>query len=454
MARDRRESGSASAYLLSDRQYFLSQRYSLTVTSFTKKRDDLVIKCLCIVQRTWLRGCRARHGNDEPKCDDQPKRCKPRQICPHLHAHSPANKDQHIDTPAAARFANVSPRLRYLKLSVGRLAPCCSASASGRNGGPPAPLDDAQEALARKDFGKAVALLQPLAERGDAKAERMLGLLFRDGLGVEKNTQHAFNWINKAANRGDLEAQYALGRIYETGDGVTQDPVQAVAWFLKSAAQGFALAQNSIGLAYEFGRGIPENLNEALTWYRRAASQGHSLSEFNLGRYYYFGIGVPADYGEAKKWLMVAADKGLPAARALLGDFYRMGKGVPVDLAEARNWYLKAAADGHAYAQFELGILYKYGTGVPKDSFESVKWMRLAAQQGHRLAQNELGVAYQTGRGVEQNLSGSACLVPPKCGAGASRCSKQPWSSVLVCDRPIHGVPRSCKVVPQLEPTR
>ena len=75
------------------------------------------------------------------------------------------------------------------------------------------PEIEAQEAFARRDFDRALVLLQPLAELGDAKAQRMLGRLFLEGWGVEKNTQPAFHWMSKAAAQGDSE-----GSVYPWAD--------------------------------------------------------------------------------------------------------------------------------------------------------------------------------------------------------------------------------------------
>ena len=69
-----------------------------------------------------------------------------------------------------------------------------------------APLDDAHDAFEHRDFEKALSLLQPLADQGEAKALRMLGQMFLDGKGVLKNEQRALDWLRKAAESDDAEA--------------------------------------------------------------------------------------------------------------------------------------------------------------------------------------------------------------------------------------------------------
>ncbi len=42
----------------------------------------------------------------------------------------------------------------------------------------------------------------------------MLGYLYEDGKGTEKNLEKAIYWYNKAAENGNKLAQYNFGRIY------------------------------------------------------------------------------------------------------------------------------------------------------------------------------------------------------------------------------------------------
>src|SRR6478736_5768405 len=57
----------------------------------------------------------------------------------------------------------------------------------------------------------------------------------------------------KAAEKGDARAQYNLGLMYDNGLGVPQDYAAALRWYRKSAEQGDAKAQNEVGWEYELG---------------------------------------------------------------------------------------------------------------------------------------------------------------------------------------------------------
>ncbi len=73
------------------------------------------------------------------------------------------------------------------------------------------------------------------------------------------------------ALRGDARAQYYVGEIYEKGMGKQPDHKLAAMWYLLAAEQGYPPAQMTIGRMYETGTGVEKNLTKAMNWYRKAA---------------------------------------------------------------------------------------------------------------------------------------------------------------------------------------
>ncbi len=74
------------------------------------------------------------------------------------------------------------------------------------------------------------------------------------------------------AERGDAKAQFGLGLMYGNGEGVPQDYAEALQWYRKAAAQGHATAQYNLGLMYGNGEGVPQDYVQAHMWYNLAAS--------------------------------------------------------------------------------------------------------------------------------------------------------------------------------------
>lgn len=119
----------------------------------------------------------------------------------------------------------------------------------------------------------AVRLFKPLAEKGLAAAQYLLGLEYYHGSeGVPKNYKESMKWFRLAAEQGDADAQNTLGGMYERGNGVQKDFKEAAKWYRLAAAQGKVLAQYSLGLMYREGKGVAENSVLAYMWADVAAS--------------------------------------------------------------------------------------------------------------------------------------------------------------------------------------
>ena len=146
---------------------------------------------------------------------------------------------------------------------------CCGAPAFS------APLDDAAAALRRGDYAKALEVIRPLAEQGNALAQYNLGVSYDLGWGVPQNAAEAIKWYRLAADQGYSLAQQNLGDIYATGRGVTLDNAEALKWYRIAADQGNSFAQNSLGLMYEKGQGVPADLVRAHMWFNLSGAQGN-----------------------------------------------------------------------------------------------------------------------------------------------------------------------------------
>ena len=104
------------------------------------------------------------------------------------------------------------------------------------------PFEDGRGAYARGDFGTALRLWLPLAERGDVRAQFGVGVMHEKGQGVVQDNVDALKWYRLAAAQGDAAAQYNLGVMYTKGQGVLQDYVRAHMWFNLAAVSGSAEA--------------------------------------------------------------------------------------------------------------------------------------------------------------------------------------------------------------------
>jgi len=185
--------------------------------------------------------------------------------------------------------------------------------------------DDFQEgidSLKQKDFKAALEKLLPLAKKGDAKAQNIIGFIYYLGDETTINYGKAFKWNMKSAEQGNSNAQASLGVMYYHGDGVTQSFSEALKWYKLSAAQGDLRGQIKLGMMYKSGEGVNKDSKEAFKWLNLAAEQGGSEAQVVLGDMHMRGEGVTKNYIQALKWFYIAGllknEKALPLRDLLL----------------------------------------------------------------------------------------------------------------------------------------
>lgn len=205
-----------------------------------------------------------------------------------------------------------------------------------------------------REYDRVVAMIQPLAESGNASAQFLMGGIYSKGEGVPQDDELAVSWWRKAALQGVPDAQNELGVALLDGTGIMPDPEEAVIWYRRAAESGLAVAQVNLGLAYWEGRGVPRDSTKAVTWFRKAAEQGLGWAQFYLGSAYWEGIGVARNPQQAVTWWLKAANQGYPEAQNILGTVYLKGNGIRVDNRGAAYWFAKAAKRGHAVAERNL----------------------------------------------------------------------------------------------------
>ena len=91
-----------------------------------------------------------------------------------------------------------------------------AAQIQGIAGAIAGPWEDGMASYNRGDYVPAIRLFRPLAEQGNAKAQRVLGVMYRRGEGVARSSVRAFLWFSRAAARGDAQARVELGEVSQS----------------------------------------------------------------------------------------------------------------------------------------------------------------------------------------------------------------------------------------------
>ncbi|OOB77325.1 MAG: hypothetical protein BEN18_10675 [Epulopiscium sp. Nuni2H_MBin001] len=243
-----------------------------------------------------------------------------------------------------------------------------------------------------------------MAKCGDVKAQNVLGLHLKYGIGVAQDDVAAYKLFKMAAAKGDINARNNLGCCYEQQIGTVKNERLAFEQYYIAAINGNALAQNSVGLYYDKGYGVDRNPALAIRWYKKAAAQENVYAQSNLARCYENGKGVDVNYEIAYKWYSRAARNGGGTEYYELGKCYEMGRGTSQDFRHALKWYLKAAEEENEKAAFRVGIFYEEGYGVEASEQMAVSWYAYGARLGNASAQVRLGMCLETGMGIKKDM--------------------------------------------------
>ncbi len=257
--------------------------------------------------------------------------------------------------------------------------------------------------LAVQFFEKSAELENPFGIFG-------LGMCYFYGKGVIENEEKAEEYIRKVkkwilteANKEDAITQHLIGWMYREGVGVEKDRKEALKWYLKADQQGYAPSQNEIGIMYYYGTGLEKNYNKSLAWTIKAAEKGFVPAQYNIGVMYNHGQGVEKNYEKAVELYKIAAEKGYPLAQFNLAGMYHDGKGMEKNYQKAIELYKKLAQQGHRSSQYWLAHMYSNGKGVETSKEQAAKWYEKASEQGEQFSQAYLAELYFFGIGVEQN---------------------------------------------------
>ena len=109
--------------------------------------------------------------------------------------------------------------------------------------------------------GSDIANIKTKAERGDAKAQFNLAMIYDEGLGVKENDAKAAHWYRKAAAQGNAFAQAFLGTMYARGEGVPMNHTIAYAWLILASAQGIDEVTESLDFLSE--KMTPDEMEQA-----------------------------------------------------------------------------------------------------------------------------------------------------------------------------------------------
>jgi len=133
-----------------------------------------------------------------------------------------------------------------------------------------------------KSAKKAAKLYKRAVELGDMEATIPLSNAYATGDGVKLDRKKALQLIRISSERGDAHAQRNLGVYHRQA----KEFEEAFRLFKMAADKGFTDAEINLGHCYMAGEGVEVNITEAKRYWERAAAKGNEHAIFALSRWF------------------------------------------------------------------------------------------------------------------------------------------------------------------------
>ena len=174
-------------------------------------------------------------------------------------------------------------------------------------------IDDSLAMARQGEFVRAADLIMDLAGDGNAKAQYVLSMYFRDpnALNIPELGEKL---LLQAAENNNAKAQYDLGWRLAAGwkNDTVEDIVEMIYWFERATFNGSDDAYANLATLYE-----NEN-RDVLAEMEVAANDGNAMAQFNLGWINARGLmsseGLMQDMDVAKAWFEKSAKLGFKDA--------------------------------------------------------------------------------------------------------------------------------------------
>ncbi|RUS80976.1 hypothetical protein EGW08_011251 [Elysia chlorotica] len=243
------------------------------------------------------------------------------------------------------------------------------------------------------------------SEKNNHIGQAGLGMMYLNGLGVDKDVTKAFRYFSLASDQGSVDGQLQLGIMYFSGNGIRTDYKLAVKYFTMASQKGHVLAYYNLAQMHATGTGVLRNCHTAVELFKNVAERGKwSEMMMDAHRMYHEG-----NVDTALVKYMFLADLGYEVAQSNVAYLLDSGATLKFNVHESHQrallQYSRAASQGSTLARLKMGDYYYYGLGTDVDYESAASHYRMASeQQNNAQAMFNLGYMHERGLGLKQDV--------------------------------------------------
>lgn len=269
-------------------------------------------------------------------------------------------------------------------------------------------------------YEKSFQTFKELSSSSDSRyklnAEYGLGVCYYNGLGVEKNLEHAYYYFHMLVNNGYDNVVPDCGYFYAEccykGEGTEPNTEKAKAAYYHSALCGSVLSRLRLGelMIAEDKNIIPYDSflrKEVFDWVKEEAEKNDYRAQYIIGHLYLKGISCDKNEDQSLLYLNKSADQGfIFAIYDIVHLFYYNKDCCYVDYNKAFLYIKKLAEKDEHYSQYELANCYRNGVGTEKNIELALKWYEQSAKACPK-AMKTLGDIYYDGDYLQKDYNES-----------------------------------------------
>jgi TPR repeat protein len=261
------------------------------------------------------------------------------------------------------------------------------------------------------ELNAAIAAVQKLVDAGDAEAAFRLGRFYHLE-SAEPNYALALQYYQTAVAENHAWAMNNLGLLYRSGLGVNRDASQAYVHFEQAYRHKNPWAYNNLS-----------QMTGSIKWLAEGAANDCTLCLIQEAAAYHSGVyGVRRDTDKTVELLRKASALGDSQATLIMAELYLVGDGLPQSSLKAFDTLKRLSEQGDADATNRLGELVAdnqilhytfdhflggarqipddFSKAFPQNPAEAIHYWELANQQGSCQSFVNLSSVYDRGVGV------------------------------------------------------
>ena len=296
---------------------------------------------------------------------------------------------------------------------------------SAKNGNADACLEAAKIYDKAQMYPEAFSSFSSMAAKNNY-ASYKVGEYLVKGLGTKVDKAKAVGYLSQAASHNIPNAMILLGDLYYQGDGVDKDMKKAVELYKAASLTGTPVAYWNIGIIYaKGGNGVDKDFYSAVNWLALASKHGFKklFQEKLLAKpetekdgwagtdFATFVEAMEHLYGNAKdidaavKSFQQLEKKKVAVASTMIALCYSDKDWKKANGKKTVKYLEKAVEMGDALACYELGMRYKEGRDVEANKSKAIDLMEKADNLGNAKAMAELGDMYYNGKLVGRDIT-------------------------------------------------